>query len=763
MGRNNGDDFGKGPDSDFNGDFGDDPRNGSPRGIRREPRFEAGATDSSEPGAGDWRVSTQDRLAPLQGDVDGTIDEDSDMATASRKGKAQGNRGTAGRAGRGGASAPRAGASAPRRKRRAGRRRSLVGTLVSTLFVIGIWGVIAVGGVVAYHFAQLPPIDTLTVPRRPPNIAVLAADGSLLANKGDTGGQTVRIRDLPAYLPKAFIAIEDHRFYDHWGVDPQGIARALAANLTARGVSQGGSTLTQQLAKNLFLTQDRTMSRKIQEAILSVWLERNYSKDEILALYLNRVYFGAGAYGVEAAALRYFGKPAKEVTLAEAAMLAGLVQAPSRLAPTRNPQAAQARAQLVLTRMVEQGFISDKDAKNALMTPAEAVKPRGTGGANYAADYVMDVLDDFIGAAESDIVVRTTIEPALMGMAERAITDVVVKKGPQMNVSQGALVALANDGAIRALIGGRSYAASQFNRATAARRQPGSSFKPFVYLTALERGMTPATVRVDEPVNFGGWQPRNFSRRYSGPMTLASALAQSTNTVVVKLAVEVGPKAVVETAQRLGITSPLVANATIALGTSEVSPLELTAAYTAFANGGTGVTPWIIRDVKTTDGKLVYQRQAFDLGRVMSEADASMMNYMLHQAVTSGSARRGAIDGYEIAAKTGTTQETRDAWFVGYTSGLVTSVWLGNDDNSPTKNVTGGSLPAEAWHAFMVEALKGVAPAPLPGSPWAAPADAPPPAAAPQIGASQPQAAPQVVQRPIPPQEKSFFERLFGG
>ncbi|MGV6875402.1 transglycosylase domain-containing protein [Pseudochelatococcus sp. B33] len=686
------------------------------------------------------------------------------MATARRKGTATAGRGARKTGGNGaGARSGRTAASAPRRRRRAGRRRSLIGTLFSTLFVLGIWGTIAVTGVVAYHFAQLPPIDTLTVPRRPPNIAVLAADGSLLANKGDTGGQTVNLQDLPPYLPKAFVAIEDRRFYDHWGVDPMGVARALAANLTARGVAQGGSTLTQQLAKNLFLTQDRTVSRKIQEAILSVWLERNYTKDEILALYLNRVYFGAGAYGVEAAALRYFGKPAKDVTLAEAAMLAGLVQAPSRLSPTRNPQAAQARAQLVLARMAEQGFITDKEAKNALMTPAEAVKPRGTGSANYAADYVMDVLDDFIGAADTDIVVRTTIEPALMNAAERAITDVIAKKGTEARVSQGALVALSNDGAIRALIGGRNYAASQFNRATAARRQPGSAFKPFVYLTALERGMTPATVRVDEPVNFGGWQPRNFSRNYNGPMTLASALAHSINTIVVKLAVEVGPKTVAETAQRLGITSPLTANATIALGTSEVSPLELTAAYAAFSNGGTGVAPWIIRDVKTVDGRLVYQRQPFDLGRVMGEDEASMMNYMLHQAVTSGSARRGAIAGYEIAAKTGTTQETRDAWFVGYTSGLVTSVWLGNDNNSPTKNVTGGSLPAETWHAFMVEALKGVAPAPLPGSPWTAPADEPPPPeVARQIEAARP-APPQTVRQPAPQREKSFFERLFGG
>ncbi|MFT0892543.1 transglycosylase domain-containing protein [Pseudochelatococcus sp. G4_1912] len=733
------------------------------KGSRREPRFDFNdGRDNSAHHEDEWRLSAQDRLTPHGESADKNArDEDALMAAARRSSK-NSSRKSSTRA----ASTSRQ--PATRKKRRSGRRRSFIGTMFSTLFVLAIWGTIIVGGVVAYHFAQLPPIDTLTVPKRPPNIAVLAADGSLLANKGDMGGQTVNLKDLPRYLPQAFVAIEDRRFYEHMGVDPLGIARALAANLTARGVSQGGSTLTQQLAKNLFLTQDRTYARKIQEAILSLWLEQNFTKDEILALYLNRVYFGAGAYGVEAASLRYFGKPAKDVTLAEAAMLAGLVQAPSRLSPSRNPQAAQARAQLVLANMAELGFVSDKDAKGALMTPAETIKPRGAGGNNYAADYVMDVLDDFIGSAETDIVVRTTIDRTMMHAGEQAITDIIAKKGTQARVSQGALVALSDDGAIRALIGGRSYAASQFNRATAARRQPGSSFKPFVYLTALERGLNPGTVREDGPVNINGWQPQNFSRRYSGPVTLATALTYSLNTVVVKLAMEVGPKAVAETAQRLGITSPLQANATIALGTSEVSPLELTAAYAPFANGGTGVVPWIIRDVKTTDGKLVYQRQPNDLGRVVSEENVSMMNYMLHQVVTSGSGKRGAIPGYEIAAKTGTSQEARDAWYVGYTSGIVASVWLGNDNNSPTNNITGGTLPAEAWRAFMVEALKDVTPKPLPGSPWSA--GGPPPDTIPsdEFHPDQPGATPmpsaQVHQpAPIPAAEKTLFERLFGG
>lgn len=684
--------------------------------------------------------------------------EHADMRPApqsSRKGAAGGQRKAPARA------AAKRGAP----KRRRGRsRHSFLGMVFSTFMTLAVWGAIAVGGVLIYHFMQLPPIDTLAVPRRPPNIAVMGSDGTLLANKGDTGGKTVTIKELPPYLPKAFVAIEDRRFYDHFGLDPLGIVRALARNVSAGGVSQGGSTLTQQLAKNLFLTQERTMSRKIQEAILALWLEQTFTKDEILALYLNRVYFGAGAYGVEAAALRYFNKHASEVSVAEAAMLAGLVQAPSRLAPTRNPQAAQARAQLVLTNMVELGFITDKAAKDAMMSPAQTVRPGGAGSVNYAADYVMDILDDYVGAVETDIVVRTTIDGAMVNAGESALTSVLNEKGAKAKVSQGTLVALAPDGAIRVLIGGRNYGQSQFNRATSARRQPGSSFKPFVYLAALENGLNPDTVREDAPINLNGWQPRNFSRRYSGPVTLATALARSLNTVVVRLAMEVGPRTVVQTAQRMGISSPLQANASIALGTSEVTPLEITAAYAAFANGGTGVVPYIIRDVKTTAGKVLYKHEPTDLGRVASESDISMMNYMLHMAATSGSAKGGRIAGWEVAAKTGTSQEERDAWFMGYTGSLVTSVWLGNDDNSPTNRVTGGTLPAEVWRTFMTAALKNQQPVPLFGSPWDAPA-ALPPEGIPQAGIPPAQQPTAQVARPAPePQrEKSLLDLLFGG
>src|SRR4051794_31951878 len=666
---------------------------------------------------------------------------------------------------RAGGEMPKARGPGPARKERGGKprkRRSILSRLVYGAIVLGIWGVIAVSGIIAYHAAQLPPIDQLAVPKRPPNIAILAADGTLLPNRGETGGRTVAIKELPPYLPKAFVAIEDRRFYEHFGIDVVGVGRALMRNLTRRGGAPGGSTLTQQLAKNLFLTQERTASRKIQEAILALWLERKFTKDQILELYLNRVYFGAGAYGVEAAAQRYFAKPAKDVTVSEAAVLAGLVQAPSRLAPNRNPQAAQARAELVLAAMGEQGIVSPAQLKAALASPAKTARPQGAGSANYAADWVMDVLDDFVGTIENDIVVVTTIEPTLQAAAERAVVDELNAKGARYNVGQGALVAMRPDGAVRALIGGRKYAQSQFNRATAARRQPGSAFKPFVHLAALERGLTPDTVREDAPIQVKGWNPENYSRDYRGPITLREALALSLNTVAVRLGLEVGPKAVVQTAQRLGVTSPLQANPSIALGTSEVTPLELVGAYAAFANGGQGVVPYVIAQVKGANGKALYRRGEGGLGRVIDPNAVAMMNAMMHETFVIGTARAGAIPGWDTAGKTGTSQDLRDAWFVGYTATLVTGVWLGNDDGESTKKVTGGNLPVEVWSRFMKTALAGQKPVPLPGGEWRPPAAevASSPAGRPGAYASATPRTNEGTWTPSP-EERGLLERLF--
>lgn len=598
------------------------------------------------------------------------------------------------------------------------RRGSLFGRLVYWGFVFAIWGLIGVGGVFVYYGSQLPHIDQLAVPKRPPNIAILASDGSLLANRGDTGGAAVRLQDLPPYLPKAFVAIEDRRFYSHWGVDPIGVLRALFRDALGRGGMQGGSTLTQQLAKNLFLTQERTISRKIQEAILALWLEHKYSKDQILELYLNRVYFGSGAYGVDAAAEKYFGHPAKDVTLPEAAMLAGLMKAPTKLAPNHNEAAAVERADQVVTAMAQEGHITEAMAKVALAHPAHAVRAKAGGSMNYAADYVMDVLDDTIGAIDEDIVVTSTIDPAMQAAAERALGGVLARKGQKYGVTQGALVSLDGTGAIRALIGGRDYEDSQFDRAVSAHRQPGSSFKPFVYLTALEHGLTPDSIREDAPINVRGWKPENASHRYMGQVNLTTALAMSLNTVAVRLGLEVGPRAVIQTAHALGVTSELQPNATIALGTSEVTPLELVSAYVPFANGGIGVQPHIITKVRTADGKLLYARKGSSNGRVVEPQYVAMMNSMLEQTLIIGTARKADLPGWEAAGKTGTSQDYRDAWFVGYTSQLVTGVWLGNDDNSPTKKASGANLPVEIWSGYMRDALKGMVVAGLPTGGW---------------------------------------------
>jgi len=596
------------------------------------------------------------------------------------------------------------------------RRRSLLWTMFKWGLVLGIWALVAVAGVVAWEASKLPPIQTLMIPKRPPTVTIQGADGRTIATRGDMGGVAVPIGELPAYLPKAFVAIEDQRFYSHFGLDPEGLARALVTNLTSRRLRQGGSTLTQQLAKNLFLTQEKTASRKIQEVVLALWLEAKFSKAQILDLYLNRVYFGAGAYGVEAAAQRYFNKSARNVTLAEAAMLAGLVNSPSRLAPTRNLKGAQARAALVIAAMRQQGLISEEVAQTALARPAQLSRPSSPDSMGYVADWVMDQLDNLIGDLSADVVVRTTVDPALQAAAEKALDETLAKSGAKAGVGQGALVSLDTDGAVKALVGGRSYADSQYNRAVTARRQPGSAFKPFVYLTALEHGLTPDSVRDDAPLQLKGWRPENYSHDYRGPVTLTTALSQSLNTVSVRLALEFGPKAVVATARRLGITSAIDPNPSIALGTSEVSVLELAGAYAPFANGGIGVVPFVIETVTGADRNVLYRHPvAAGPGRVMDPAYVAMMNQMLTQTLVSGTARRADLPGWEAAGKTGTSQDYRDAWFVGYTARFVTAVWLGNDDSSPTKKASGAGLPVEIWSRFMKAEHQGVPMAELPG------------------------------------------------
>ena len=651
--------------------------------------------------------------------------------------------------------------------KRNGAARSALRRLIYWSLVLALWALIAAVGTIAFAVSTLPPIQTLEVPKRPPTIEIVGTDGRPLITRGEMSGTDISIKELPPYLPRAFVAIEDRRFFSHFGIDPIGLIRAAAANVLRRGVSQGGSTITQQLAKNLFLTQERTLWRKMQEVVLALWLERRFSKTEILELYLNRVYFGSGAYGVEAAAQRYFGKPAREVKVAEAAMLAGVVKSPSRLAPSRNPDGAERRARAVLAAMTELGFVTETMAKSALAQPAHAIKTAGTGSLNYVADWIMDVLDDLVGRVEQDLVVETSIDPTLQAAAEKALTDELALKGQKLDVAQGALVAITPEGAVRAMVGGRNYAESQFNRAVAAKRQPGSAFKPFVYLTALERGLTPETVREDKPVALKGWKPENYSREHHGPVTLTQALALSLNTVAVRLTLEVGPRAVAKTAYRLGIASKLDANPSLALGTSEVSLIELTCAYAPFANSGNATMPYVVARVRTRAGKILFTHAPQKLGRIIEPRHIAMMNAMMRETLVSGTAQRAQLPGWAAAGKTGTSQDFRDAWFVGYTGHLVTGVWLGNDDSSPTKKATGGALPVDIWSRFMKVAHQGVPVASLPGLTGAAsfasalpnPLLSPGSSEAPVGQGGAESVRPQAINRSL---DGWFLDRLFG-
>lgn len=601
-------------------------------------------------------------------------------------------------------------------KSRTSRSRLVVALrgMIYWCFVLGIWGGIGLAGVAAFYGARMPSAATWSIPDRPPNVKIVSVNGETMANRGATGGEALLLGDMSPYIPEAVIAIEDRRFYSHFGVDPLGLARAMLANLTEGQLVQGGSTLSQQLAKNLFLSPERTIERKVQEVLLAFWLEHRFTKDQILEMYLNRVYFGSGAYGVEAASRRYFRKPARDVSLAEAALLAGLLKAPSRLSPARDPKAAEDRAQVVLAAMREQGVVTDREITTALTSPQVRAKSYWTGSENYVADMVMQRLPGLVGEITEDLVVETTIDFQLQREAEKVLRVALEENGAKLDVAQGALISVDGTGAVRVLIGGREYATSQFDRATDALRQPGSAFKPFVYAAAVEQGRTPLSVRNDAPVRIGKWTPENYDGKYRGEVTLSDALTHSLNTVAAQLVMEVGPKTVIRTARRFGIESSLQANASIALGTSEVTLMELTGAYAPFMNGGYKATPHIIRRVSTQDGRVLYENTDGNPPRVIDPAVAAMMNRMLVRVVQEGTGHNARLDGWPVAGKTGTTQSYRDALFVGYTANLVTGVWFGNDDGAPMKKVTGGGLPAETWKKFMQIAHSGLPPANLP-------------------------------------------------
>jgi penicillin-binding protein 1A len=595
------------------------------------------------------------------------------------------------------------------------RRKPVVFRILAWGVMLCLWGLIGLAGLTAYVWFSLDQQGLFQIPEREPGMILLASNGEVIAERGTFFGDEIRIDELPAYVPEAVIAIEDRRFRSHFGIDPIGLGRAAMANFKAGRIVEGGSTISQQLAKNLFLKPERTVQRKLQELILAIWLEAKYSKDDILQLYLNRVYYGAGATGIEKAAQKYFRKSARGLTLGEAAILAGVLKAPATYNPINHPEAARARANQVIHDMVEAGFITADEADEAMNRPA-AVKPvEYISASHYLVDWVAEQIPDLIGELNQSIIVETTLDQNLQRIAEKAVRQRVIKEGAKLNVSQGAAVVLDMRGAVLAMVGGKSYIRSQFNRAVKARRQPGSSFKPFVYLTALNQGMTPDTVQIDEPVRIGDWEPENYKRQYLGRVTLKKALALSLNTVAAKLAVEVGPENVVTTAHRLGINSELVPNASIALGTSEVTLLEMTSAFAPFANGGSAVVPYVVTRIISRDGKIIYERQGDGLGLVVDSWSLGAMNSMLREVVRSGTGRRAQIEGQDIAGKTGTSQDYRDAWFLGYSAYLVGGIWVGNDDNSPTGKVTGGGLPAAIWKDIMEAGHSGLQFASLPG------------------------------------------------
>ncbi|MDP2125100.1 MAG: penicillin-binding protein 1A [Parvibaculum sp.] len=588
------------------------------------------------------------------------------------------------------------------RKRAPSRSNGRLGSLFYYSSVLALWGVIAFGGLLFWYGLNLPDTSNLYNDRQAPSISIRAADGELLSHRGDLKGGYASLADLPPHVPAAVLATEDRRFYWHFGVDPIGLARAMVENYRAGAYVQGGSTITQQLAKNLFLKPDRTLSRKIEEMVLAIWLELRFSKDEILTLYLNRVYFGGGAYGLEAASERYFRKPARALTLPEAAMLAGLLKAPSRYSPTNDIDLARGRAAIVLQNMVAAGYISADEAYVANVSPASLEGYAARGSINYFVDWVAEALPDYAGRPDTDVNVVTTIDPDLQREAERVIAAILASDGATMNASQAALVAMTPDGAVRAMVGGRSYAQSQFNRAVQAKRQPGSAFKPFVYLAAIEKGMSPDTLRVDRPVTYGGWSPSNYSDRFEGEMTLRTALAKSVNSVAVQVAHEVGIRNVVSVARRLGLQEELPSNLSLALGSGSATLIEMTGAYATFANGGHGVIPHGIAEVHKQSGEELYRRHGSGFGRVIDDRTAGAMNNMLKAVMVYGTGRNSALGERPSGGKTGTSQDFRDAWFIGYTADLVVGVWVGNDNGAPMKNVTGGTLPARIWHDFMM-------------------------------------------------------------
>ena len=576
---------------------------------------------------------------------------------------------------------------------------------IKWLFILSLWAGIFLSGIVLWYAKDLPDITKSATFEKRASIIIKASEGEIIARYGETKGKNVHVEDLPDYLVHAVLATEDRRFYQHPGVDLLGIGRAMLVNISKGRFVQGGSTITQQLAKNLFLTHDRKIARKIKEALLALWLEQELTKDEILSAYMNRVYLGSGTYGVDAAAQLYFGKSATELSLRESAIIAGLLKAPSRYSPHNNINLANQRSNIVLNAMKDAGYITDSDMTPENMTVSLPHKSSSSEhNIRYFTDWVLDGMDELIGHPEMDLVIETTLDVKLQLQAELSLKKRIDEAPPENFVSQGAVLAMQPDGAILAMLGGYDYGQSQFNRTTQARRSPGSSFKPFVYLTALEKGWEPDDEILDAPITEeeSEYRPKNFADKYYGTVTLEQALAKSMNTATVRLAQQLDAGPILETARNLGILSPLERDLSVALGSSGVSMLEMGVAYSVLANGGYRIFPYGITRITDNEGNALYEYKApKSYQAIVRPQHVRQLTRMMETVIDEGTGRRAQMP-FRASGKTGTSQDSRDAWFVGYTNKVVTIVWMGNDDNSPMRNITGGSLPAEVWQNVML-------------------------------------------------------------
>jgi penicillin-binding protein 1A len=593
-------------------------------------------------------------------------------------------------------------------------RKSRIRRVFYGLSVMAVWGFML--GLITLGFLalDLPDLDNLPAPGAADQAVVIkAANGATLVTQGPIYGDWVPASEAPDALVRAFLAVEDRYFFEHGGIDFRGLARALVSNVQAGRVRAGGSTITQQLAKNLFLSNERTLKRKAQELLLAFWLEQKFTKEQILTLYLNRVYFGGGAYGIDAASRKFFGHSATTLSVAEAAMLAGLVKAPSSLAPHINPEGAWDRARVVLGAMADTGALTPDAAEKIRQQPPRIMGAISGRDVRYFTDWVLTQADTVAPASRGkSLVIYTTLDPGVQRAAAMALERGLEGEGAKRGASQGAVVALDHDGAVRALVGGANYGKSQYNRAVQALRQPGSAFKLFSYLAGLEAGIGPNERYVDREIDIDGWSPKNYTGLFSGEMPVHEAFARSINTIAVQVAEQSGRENVAAMAKRLGITTPVMPLASLPLGTEEVKLLDLAGAYAAVANGGFEAHPYGIVEITTLEGQVIYRRTPVNPRAVLTGRVVEDMSEMLGEVVRTGSGRNARID-RPVGGKTGTSQDSRDAVFAGFTSDMTAAVWVGNDDGTPMKDVTGGGLPARIWADFMIEAHAGTPVRPL--------------------------------------------------